>query len=38
MKYKIEKLLGDEYYSSQKLESLGFRPQFTLKQINETLF
>ena len=38
MKYKIEKLLGDEYYSSQKLESLGFRPLFTLKQINETLF
>ena len=30
-RYKVEKLLGDEYYSSAKLESLGFRAERTLK-------
>ena len=30
-RYKVEKLLGDECYSSTKLESLGFRAERTLK-------
>ena len=30
-RYKVEKLLGDEYYSSAKLETLGFRAERTLK-------
>ncbi|MBT7408917.1 MAG: NAD-dependent epimerase/dehydratase family protein [Methylococcales bacterium] len=38
MKYKIDKLFGDEHYSSAKLESLGFKAQKTLKDINETSF
>ena len=38
IKYKIEKLLGDECYSSQKLEELGFKPKRTLKEMNETFF
>ena len=29
-RYKVEKLLGDEYYSSAKLESLGFKAERTL--------
>ena len=36
IKYKVEKLLGNEWYSSNKLEKLGFKPQRTLKEINET--
>ncbi len=35
-KYKINKLLGDECYSSAKLEALGFKAQKTLKDMNET--
>ena len=35
---KIKKLLGNEYYSSNKLEELGFIPTRTLKEINETYF
>ena len=38
IKYKVDKLLGDECYSSKKLESLGFRAQRTLKEMNETSF
>lgn len=34
-KYKINKLLGDECYSSSKLESLGFKPKRSLKDMNE---
>ena len=37
-KYKVEKLMGDEYYSSLSIESLGFRPKFTLNDINEKIF
>ena len=37
-KYKIDKLLGDECYSSKKLESLGFKAQKQLRQMNETDF
>lgn len=38
IKYKINKLLGDECYSSEKLEKLGFKPLRKLKEINETFF
>jgi len=38
IKYKINKLLGDEYYSSAKLEALGFKAKQTLKDMNETSF
>ena len=38
IKYKINKLLGDECYSSAKLEGLGFKAQKTLKDMNETDF
>ncbi len=38
IKYKIDKLLGDECYSSEKLRALGFRSQKTLKDMNETSF
>lgn len=37
-RYKIEKLIGDEYYSSAQLESIGFKPKFTLREINEKIF
>jgi len=38
IKYKVDKLLGDECYSSEKLEALGFKPQRSLKEMNETSF
>jgi UDP-glucose 4-epimerase len=38
IKYKINKLLGDECYSSAKLEALGFKAQKSLKDMNETSF
>ena len=38
IKYKLNKLLGDECYSSAKLEALGFKAQKTLKDMNETDF
>jgi UDP-glucose 4-epimerase len=38
MKYKINKLLGDEFYPSDKLEALGFRANKSLKDMNETDF
>jgi len=38
IKYKLTKLLGDEYYSSAKLEGLGFKAKKTLKDMNETSF
>jgi len=37
-KYKVNKLLGDEYYSSEKLQSLGFKAQRSLRDMNETEF
>ena len=37
-KYKIDKLLGDECYSSEGLEGLGFKPNKTLIEMNETSF
>jgi UDP-glucose 4-epimerase len=38
IKYKINKLLGDECYSAVKLEELGFKAKKTLKDMNETSF
>ena len=38
IKYKIKKLFGNEYYSSAKLEKLGFKAKKTLKDMNETDF
>ncbi|MDG2252955.1 MAG: NAD-dependent epimerase/dehydratase family protein [Methylophilaceae bacterium] len=38
IKYKINKLLGDESYSSSKLEALGFHAKKSLKDMNETCF
>jgi UDP-glucose 4-epimerase len=38
IKYKVDKLLGDECYSSGKLEGLDFKAQKTLKDMNETDF
>lgn len=38
IKYKINKLLGDECYSSAKLEALGFQAKKSLRDINETDF
>ena len=38
IRYKVDKLLGDEYYSSEKLEVLGFKARRTLKEMNETSF
>jgi nucleoside-diphosphate-sugar epimerase len=38
IEYKINKLLGDECYSSIKLEGLGFKASKTLKEMNETDF
>ena len=38
LQYKIDKLLGDECYSSDKLQSLGFKAQRSLREMNETAF
>jgi UDP-glucose 4-epimerase len=38
IRYKINKLLGDECYSSVKLESLGFSPQRTLIEMDRASF
>jgi UDP-glucose 4-epimerase len=38
IKYKINKLLGDECYSSAKLGALGFKAKKSLKDMNETDF
>jgi nucleoside-diphosphate-sugar epimerase len=38
IRYRAEKLLGDECYSSEKLRSLGFKAQRTLREMNETSF
>ena len=38
IRYKVDKLLGDECYSSKGLEALGFKAQRTLKEMNETDF
>jgi UDP-glucose 4-epimerase len=38
IKYRVDKLLGDECYSSVKLEGLGFKAKKSLKDMNETDF
>ena len=38
IKYQINKLLGDECYSSAKLDALGFKAKKSLKDMNETDF
>jgi len=38
IKYKLNKLLGDECYSSAKLEAIGFKAKKSLKDMNETDF
>jgi UDP-glucose 4-epimerase len=38
IKYKVDKLLGDECYSSAKLEALGFTAKKNLKDMNKTIF
>lgn len=38
LKYRIDKLLGDDLYCSKKLESLGFTIKRSLEDMNETIF
>ena len=38
VRYKVNKLLGDECYSAEKLQSLGFKAQRSLREMNETSF
>jgi UDP-glucose 4-epimerase len=38
LRYKVDKLFGDECYSSEKLQSLGFKAQRSLREMNETVF
>ena len=38
LRHKVNKLIGDEYYSSIKLESLGFKAELGFEDLNETLF
>ena len=38
IKYKINKLLGDECYSSGKLKAISFKAQRTLREIDKTAF
>jgi nucleoside-diphosphate-sugar epimerase len=36
IRYRVNKLLGDECYSSKKLQSLGFKTHKSLENFNET--
>ena len=38
MRFKFQKLFGDEYYSSGKLHSIGFKAKRKLEEMNETSF
>jgi UDP-glucose 4-epimerase len=38
LRFKINKLFGNECYSSEKLQTLGFKPRHSLREINETIF
>ncbi len=38
MRHKVDKLLGDECYSSGKLELMGFKAQKTLENMNRSSF
>lgn len=35
IKFKVDKLIGDEWYSSKKIEALGFKPKNTIIKLNE---
>jgi len=37
-RYKVHKLFEDEYYSAKKIKSIGFLPDRSLKEMNETSF
>jgi UDP-glucose 4-epimerase len=37
IEYKVQKLLGSEYYTSQKLCLLGFKTKLTLREMNEKI-
>ena len=37
-RYKVNKLFEDSYYSSKKIEAIGFKPQRSLREMNETSF
>ena len=36
VRYNTSKLLGDDCYYSEKLQSLGFKAQCSLRELNET--
>ena len=38
IRQKVNKLFEDDYYSSEKIQSIGFTPQRSLKEMNETYF
>jgi len=38
IRYKVDKLLGDECYTSGKLQSLGFRARRSLREMNESIY
>jgi len=38
LRQKVNKLFEDDYYSSEKIQSIGFKPQRLLKEMNETSF
>ena len=38
LNHKINKLFGDEYYSSSKLKALGFKANLNFGDLNESLF
>jgi len=38
VRYKVNKLLGDECYTSEKLQLIGFKAQKSLSAMNETSF
>ena len=38
IEYKVQKLFGNEYYSSKKLSELGFYPKYSLSNLNEKIF
>ena len=37
VKYKIDKLFDNQYYSSKKIEKLGYKARRTLKEMHKTL-
>ena len=38
IRYKVDKLLGDEYYSSEKLEGMDFRAEKSLRDFDKSDF